>query len=137
MAKEISRKQKLTTKQKRDMKFPTRNKALEMLKAGANPEETFINEKMNQMSRFTGHPNYHVRVEAWKRMGRPMPTDKDEAEKFLASLHIKPKEQMTEAQSMEGHASDPPQPIDVPSLVQDPDVSLTPAGEQALVEATQ
>jgi hypothetical protein len=117
MAKEVSRKQSLSTSEKKNIKFWTRNKSIAALVAGADPTTMFRNDKGNELGRFTDHPSSHVKRAAWKKMGKPLPEDKDEATKFLATLHLYPKaevvaEQMTETESAEGHASDPPQPVD-------------------------
>jgi hypothetical protein len=49
-----------------------------------------LGEDPNQ-EQFLKHVNYHVRSLCWKKMARPLPEDAEEATKFLASIHIKPK----------------------------------------------
>lgn len=51
-------------------KFHTRAKSLRLLTAGADPNETFVNDKGEKKNRFTGHPNSHVRVAAAKVLAK-------------------------------------------------------------------
>ncbi len=52
----------------------TRSRAEKLLSGGADPEQ------------FVKHANCHVRRKAWEKMGRPLPENKDEQNKFLATL---------------------------------------------------
>ena len=52
----------------------TRNQALRLLTGGADPKQ------------FVLHPNYHVKRRCWQLQGRPLPTDVNEQNKFLATL---------------------------------------------------
>ena len=49
-------------------KFYTRAKAERLLTAGADPTETFNDEKGAAKGRFTDHPNKHVRAKAEKKI---------------------------------------------------------------------
>lgn len=60
--------------QKVRAKVITRAQAEKALSTGATPEE------------FVKHANYHVRRKAWVLMGKILPENKDEANKFLATL---------------------------------------------------
>lgn len=57
-------------------KIFTRNEAEALIAGGADPSE----------ERFVNHKNYHVRVKAWVKMGRPMPGDVGTHDAFLAAL---------------------------------------------------
>ena len=74
--------------QKRNERFSSRAGAIKMLNAGADPTETFVNDKGTTLRRYLDHPNSHVKVHAWKKMGKPEPKPEDRVE-FFASLHIK------------------------------------------------
>lgn len=63
--------------QKSREKSITRARAEKLLSAGSDPAS------------FTKHGNYHVRRKAWVKMGRPLPEDRDEQNKFLATLQGK------------------------------------------------
>ena len=63
-------------KEKAEKKY-TRAQAERALSRGVDPQK------------FTKHSNYHVRAKAWTKMGKPLPDDSGEAEKFLASIHVK------------------------------------------------
>ena len=52
----------------------TRAKAEAALSTGESPEG------------FVDHPNYHVRLKAWKKMGKPLPENGAEVDVFLAKL---------------------------------------------------
>lgn len=56
----------------------TRARAEKLLSGGADPAQ------------FTKHGNYHVRRKAWEKMGRPLPENTEEANKFLATLQGMP-----------------------------------------------
>ena len=71
--------------------FYTRAKSIRLLRDGANPVETFFDEKNTERGRYLNHPNYHVRAYCWSRMGRPLPENADERAKFLASIRVKEK----------------------------------------------
>ena len=75
----------------RHEKFYSRAKSEKLLSAGADPAQTFRNDKGTTQGRFTDHPNYHVRRKAWMKMGQPLPEDAGERAKFLASLKVKEK----------------------------------------------
>ena len=60
--------------QKSREKVITRAHAIKALSAGADP------------TTFVKHKNCHVRRRAWQLMGRPLPEDLDEQNKFLATL---------------------------------------------------
>jgi hypothetical protein len=72
-------------------KFYTRARSERELSGGADPAQTFKNDKGMLQGRFTDHPNYHVRRKAWMKMGQPLPEDAGERAKFLAGLKIKEK----------------------------------------------
>lgn len=72
-------------------KFYTRARSERELSAGADPAQTFRNDKGQTLGRFTDHPNYHVRRKAWMKMGQPLPEDPAERAKFLASIKVKEK----------------------------------------------
>jgi hypothetical protein len=55
-------------------KIITRARAEKMLSSGADPND------------FVKHQNYHVRRRAWKLLGRPLPENMDEQNKFMATL---------------------------------------------------
>jgi hypothetical protein len=55
-------------------KVITRARAEKLLSEGADP------------TNFAKHGNYHVRRKAWQLMGRPLPEDMGEQNKFLATL---------------------------------------------------
>lgn len=55
-------------------KVVSRARAEKLLSGGADP------------STFVKHANCHVRRKAWEKMGRPLPENKDEQNKFLATL---------------------------------------------------
>ena len=57
-------------------KIFTRSEAEALIAGGADPGE----------DRFVNHKNYHVRVKAWVKMGRPMPDEVKEHDSFLAAL---------------------------------------------------
>lgn len=56
----------------------TRARALKNLTAGADPQL------------YVGHANCHVRRRCWQIMGRPLPEDMGEQNKFLATLQGAP-----------------------------------------------
>ncbi len=52
----------------------TRNQALRLLTAGSDPKQ------------FLSHASPHVKRRCWQLMGRPLPTDINEQNKFLSTL---------------------------------------------------
>jgi hypothetical protein len=70
-------------------KFYTRKKSEYLLSHGADLTATFVDEKGTTKGRFRDHPNYHVRRRCWELMGRPLPEDATEREKFFKSIHMK------------------------------------------------
>lgn len=61
-------------KAKAEKKY-TRAQAERALSNGADPAQ------------FANHGNYHVRAKAWVKMGKPLPSDPAEQEKFLKGIH--------------------------------------------------
>lgn len=89
MSNDKPRKAKKTAKQRRDERFYSRSKSERLLVAGADPTETFRDEKNAERRRYQDHPNVHVRKLAWKKMGCPLPSEPEERAKFLASIRTK------------------------------------------------
>ena len=70
-------KDKKPIKVKADKKY-TRAQAEKAISAGVDP------------ALFVGHGNYHVRVKAWCRMGKPTPENQDQLNRLLVTFQGRP-----------------------------------------------